>query len=425
MSRLKKEHAGKRECLILFHEGYVSVAPTIINVAKSLAELGYAVTIVGIENAFSNIDKIDDNIAIVYLKDILKIPFFAMPLGLLRKLRLGMDKTASIISFISQLIIYMLFSTKTHSSRIDFCIGVDIYGSVSARLLALFLGKKYIYLSLELVHPDSFKLLDKIVYALERDAFRYSEFVLIQDKDRFETLCVYNKHKHPKVFYVPNTADSSVTKEVIPEDNYFRDKFGLSEEAFPYIILQAGIICKEVFAEELASAFDLIDSGYALIFHDRVKHEADDPYIAKLRQINSRNLFLSLEPVPFEELHRIFSSASIGVAFYKDIDNNFSQIAKASGKLSYYLKHGKPVLVSNLESLRELVEKYRIGLVINDPSNALELSSAIKTILDDYSYFSNNAAICFNTEFDYENHIKPVLNYIEGKLLRAKKESYK
>jgi hypothetical protein len=169
-----------------------------------------------------------------------------------------------------------------------------------------------------------------------------------------------------------------------------------------------------VFSKELAQAFVSINKGYALIFHDREQRAIDDPYIKSLKEINSKNLFLSLKPLPYEKIERIYASATIGLAFYRNLDNNFSQISKASGKISHYLKYGVPLLVNNLESLSKLVEQYNVGIVIKDPLNSLEIESAIEKILKDYSYYSKNATICFEEEFNFSKKIQPILSFMKS-----------
>jgi glycosyltransferase involved in cell wall biosynthesis len=295
----------------------------------------------------------------------------------------------------------------------DISIGVDTNGSTLALINAYFFRRSFIYLSLELNHPNSFKRLARIINVLERLAYKKSKSVIVQDEDRFKTLCEYNQYQHPKVFYLPNSDSSSdFLVQNAPIKNYFKELFNLSEEEFPHIILQAGIINDAVLAKELAHAFTPIRKGCALIFHEREKRKTDDPYIKSLREINSNNLFLSLEPLPYEQIDKIYASATIGLAFYKDWDNNLSQISKASGKLSQYLKHGKPVLVNNLESLSQVVDKYKIGVVIKDPLNTLEIEAAIETILNNYAFYSENAKTCFEEEFDFAKKVKPILAFM-------------
>ena len=174
------------------------------------------------------------------------------------------------------------------------------------------------------------------------------------------------------------------------------------------------MISDYVCSKSLAHAFASIDNGCALMFHGVDQKGLEDPYIQLLQQVNSKNLFLSLNPVPFEQVDQIYASSTIGLAFYANMGDNFTKIGMASGKLAFYLKHGKPVLVSNLPSLSQLVEKYKFGIVINEPSNAQEIKLAIDTILGSYNTYSNNAKLCFKAEFDFETKIKPILSFMDS-----------
>jgi glycosyltransferase involved in cell wall biosynthesis len=128
-----------------------------------------------------------------------------------------------------------------------------------------------------------------------------------------------------------------------------------------------------------------------------------------LRSINDRNLFLSLDPVPLEDVDEVFASPTIGLAFYRDIDENYSQIAMASGKLGFYLKHGKPVLVSNNESMRNFIDRTGVGIVISDPADAAEVRAAIAQILAAYDTYSSKARACFEQEFDFARNVLPLV----------------
>jgi glycosyltransferase involved in cell wall biosynthesis len=406
-----------QSCSIFFYEGYVGVAPTIMNLAKSLNDCGYSVTIYATENHFPKPEKLGDKITVIYFKKVANLPLAPILIRLLDKFRLetliSVLKLIELVVYICNYFLSILTHNKANSLENDISIGVDTNGSTLALINAYFFRRSFIYLSLELNHPNSFKRLARIINVLERLAYRKSKSVIVQDEDRFKTLCEYNQYQHPKVFYLPNSDSSSdFLVQNAPIKNYFKELFNLSEEEFPHIILQAGIINDAVLAKELAHAFTPIRKGCALIFHEREKRKTDDPYIKSLREINSNNLFLSLEPLPYEQIDKIYASATIGLAFYKDWDNNLSQISKASGKLSQYLKHGKPVLVNNLESLSQVVEKYKIGVVIKDPLNTLEIEAAIETILNNYAFYSENAKACFEEEFDFAKKVKPILAFM-------------
>lgn len=408
-----------RSCSIFFYEGYVGVAPTIINLVKSLDESGYSVTIYATENHFPKITNIGSKTRIVYFKKISGLPFVKILIRIFNKYNLiTLSSILNVIEFIFFVCNYfrdVIINNQKKSLKNDISIGVDTNGSILALLKSYFFKNDFFYLSLELSPASNFKRLTKILPVLERIAYKKSKCVIIQDEDRFQTICEYNHYQHPQVFYLPNsdTAANYVAKD-LQRKNYFREKFSLSEQEFPCLVLMAGVINDVVLAKELAQAFASISKEYTLIFHERELRTTEDPYIKILKQINSKNLFLSLEPLPYEQIEKIYSSVTIGLAFYKDIDNNLSQISKASGKLSQYLKYGKPVLVNNLKSLSELVEAYKIGVVIKDPLNSLELEEALQKVLHNYTFYSENAKLCFAEEFDFAKKVKPILSFISG-----------
>ena len=273
------------------------------------------------------------------------------------------------------------------------------------------------FLSLELHDPNHYQGISSILTFLAKLAAQKSEAIIIQDQDRFQTFCKFYDYHHPQVFYLPNStlAETDNSKDISKSvsANFFRQKFNLDTQQFPYILLQAGMIADAVYSQTLAQTFSQIEDKYALIFHDRSPRQ-EDPYIQKLRQTNTHNLFLSLEPVPYNQLDEIYQAADIGLVFYQDLSDNFSQIALASGKLPQYLKQGKPILVNNLPSLQVFVEKYQIGQVINDPTDPQEMQMAIAKILDNYEFYQNNALACFSAEFDFGNKAKPLLEFIHN-----------
>jgi glycosyltransferase involved in cell wall biosynthesis len=406
-------------CSIFFYEGYVGIAPTIINLVKSLDECGYFVTIYATKNHFPKIEHIGNNTRIVYLNKISGLPFMPIVLRIINKFNLitllSILNILELLLFIIGYFVDIIINNEIKSLGSDISIGVDANGSIAAMLKSYFLKNEFIYLSLELNHPNNFKRLTSILPIIERLAYQKSKGVIVQDEDRFKTLCEYNQYQHPQVFYLPNSdvAASSLSQD-LQSKNYFREIFNLSEDEFPHLILMAGVINDAVLAQELTQAFASINQGYALILHEREKRSIDDFYLKILRKNNSKNLFLSLDPLPYEQIDKIYASATIGLAFYSDLNNNLSQISKASGKLSQYLKHGKPVLVNNLKSLSELVEAYKIGVVIKNPLNPLEIEAAIQEILNNYTFYSENAKLCFEEEFDFAKKVKPILSFISG-----------
>lgn len=395
----------KQVCSIFFYEGYVGIAPTIINISKLLDKQGYTVNIYGTKNNYPSPGELGEKIESIYFTKGTRFFQILEKRGLkdfVPWLELGF--------YILPCIAHLLRNQKWGVKRIN--IGVDIYGAIAGLIFFFLFRQKFLFLSLELHEPKRFQGISGLIASLAKLACKKSEAVLIQDEDRFKTFCQYYQYQHPQVFYLPNSTFAVDYQIDLNTKNYFFEKFHLSQEEFPYIILQAGMICDAVFSKSVAQAFAGIDNGCALIFHDRQTRK-EDPYIQSLRQVNQKNLFLSLDPLPYNQIDRVYSAPTIGLAFYADLGNNFAQISMASGKLPQYLKHGKPVLVTNLPSLTKLVEEYKCGIVIKDPSSCQEIKSAIEQIISDYDTYSNNAKACFEAEFDFGKKMAPILSFMD------------
>ena len=400
----------KQTCYIFFYDGYVGIAPTILSLSKTLDKENFLITIFATQNDTPQPEKLGKKVEIIYFKkkfDILE--FLNRFSGL-----------TSLIKFLEAIIFSIQCLTKifqdnylTETSKNHINIGIDFHGALTALACKFLLKQKYLFLSLELAEPRK-QSFTKLLVKITNLVYKKAECVVIQDRDRFDTLGEYYQYKHPKVFYLPNSPLNNSSLEERSR-NFFRDKFNLSKEEFPYLILQAGMIKEYTCAKALAQSFVSIDNGSALIFHAAVAGMTEETsYIKSLRQMNVKNLFLSLNPVSYEEVDSIYASSTIGLAFYNYQVDNFTKIAMASGKLAFYLKHGKPVLVSNLESLSQLIDKYQCGLVINNPSDSEEIKLALAQIIEAYDKYSKNARTCFEAEFSFEKNMEPILSFVES-----------
>jgi len=371
----------------------------------------YEVVIYTRETEFLRPTHLDPHIEVVYLKQPLE---FEKLVQLLPKMKLGFLAPPLLLVLFAIQIYRYRFKHQSIENR-SISIGIDTNGAILALLESYFTKSDLVYLSLELnCEKYSFYFYNWRAI-LDRLAYRRSVCVLIQDEDRFKIIGENARYEHDRVFYIPISISShSLEPQSNPSENtnFFQEKFNLDESKYPYLILQAGLIDNVVFSRELATAFEAIDRGFALIFHDRQQRDCNEPYIKMLREVNSTNLYLSLDPLPYEQIDRVFRAATIGLAFYRGIDDNFSKIAKASGKLSGYLKYGKPVLMSDLQSLSQLNEKYQFGIVIKDPASSAEIEQPIDRIVSKYDFYSSNALLCYEREFDFDTQSKSFLEFI-------------
>ena len=396
-----------KKCAIFFYDGYVGIAPTIINLSKALENQGYSVTIFATENDVPQPKSLGDKVEILYFKKKFKT------IEYLYKSKLSyFSKFLEIGLFTFQSFSHILrHGNAQDRSKLTTNVIVDFHGLMLGWLCYCFFQQKFVFLSLEIQEIKTNYIYNLIIKLISKLVYQKSEFVIVQDEDRLENLNDFYQSKHPQVFYLPNCPDKNIHPDTNKE-NIFRDKFKLSKIQFPHLILQAGMINDFTSSKSLAQAFASINSGCALIFHDvsTTSTKEDELYKHSLVKINPDNLFLSIDPVPYDQVDKVYASATIGLALYAtDQGDNFTKIAKASGKLAYFLKHGKPTLVSNFPSLVELNEKYQFGVVINDAANSQEIQAAIEKILNSYEFYSKNAKICFEAEFDFEKKMQPIL----------------
>jgi hypothetical protein len=403
----------RQSAVIYFYEGYITVSPTIQGLAQALQKDNFSVRILGTRNKHSCVDSIGNGIEVIYFDHLSDRPFFKKLFRVFYRLKLDTLISLFEVVYYALNCYCNLRKDRTFKGAVGF--GTDTFGSVAAYMCTMLQTTRYyLYLSLELKLFDEFRLFEKAVFYLEKISYRNAAALIIQDRDRYDSLSLSLGCSGKTVFFLPNAA-SSLSTGSFDGTNFFRKTFDLKN--YHYLVVHAGMICDEVFSMELARSFSKISKDYVLIYHDREKRDYSDPYIASLLHINSKNLFLSLDPVVFEEIDSVFASATIGTAIYRPINNNFSQIAMASGKISYYLKHGKPVIVNNIPSLKKLVDDYRIGVVIDDIENSEEVEKAIDTIIENYDTYSSNARTCFLKEFDFAAKIKPLVSYVKSRCL--------
>ena len=237
--------------------------------------------------------------------------------------------------------------------------------------------------------------------ALERWCNRRALFTIIQDDERARLLAAANGISISQIITVPNSPLGRAARQ---DSDYLREKFQIPKER--KIILHAGGLADWTMSLELAEATRTWSGDWVLIFHTR-EAQNGDAYLDKVRAAadNSRVLF-SLQPVPYAQLDALVGSADIGIALYRDIGENVSQIGLSSGKLAQYLKCGLPVVTTDFPSLRQIIDGYRCGICVSDPQ---KVGQAVGEILRHYDTYSANSVVCYNELFSPEKHFDKVL----------------
>ena len=410
-----REESGveQRSCSIYFPQGHFGVSPTMIGLTRALANEGFEVTVYGTLNSYATVGHLPENVELVWLPEAGRW---------LKAIRGITVRGAWRLRQLAPLLESMIFTWRVLLKRVkrrkgrprgeSIAIGVNCDGAIAALVGAWILGEPYMFLSLEMARkPADYRWIGAPWRWIACRALPGARSLIIQGLDRVEILTRQYGWKHPSILFLPNSAGPT-QENVGPQEDFFRKKFGLTEEA--PIALQAGMIDDAACSVSLAEAFSGI-AGWALVFHERRERSLDEPYLRKLHSVNSCNLYLSLDPVPFDRLGEIIDAATVGLVFYAPEASNDEGLGalSSSGKLALYLRYGKPVLVSRLPALVEAVDSFGCGVVIENPRDGREIEAALRRIARAHPEYSRNARRCYKERFDFEGRVAQVVDVLK------------
>jgi glycosyltransferase involved in cell wall biosynthesis len=368
-----------RSCLICFWEGYLGVAPSVVNAAQRFAYHGVAVDILMFKNEGQ----------------------FAPPPkfhGDVRVIEIRRSRTYRRLNRLCDLVRMSAMALKlAFSHRYELAIGVDTHAFVAAAALLLLPRSRpaLVYWSLELVFRHEIRApVQRVIKQFEAMALPRAHLIVAQDMTRTELLRSDIDFGSVPVALIPNAPIGMTNCQ---SGHYLHDLLGIDRAA--RIVLHAGMICDAVMSMQLARAARELPDSHVLVFHEREKRDSDDPYLNTLKGVSGNRIKLSLNPVPLDQLDMVFSSARIGVVLYAaDHGENVATVGFASGKLSYLLRNGIPVIVNATPALTDIIENAGCGVSVGDLS---QIGEAIETIEARYELYRDNALKCFAERFEF------------------------
>ena len=425
--------ASRPRVAILFWDGYIGIAPSLVNGAICLSEAGYAVDILHRRRReiFPTVGELDGHAVLhecvpLSTRTTRRVRSWAgndlanhqrnvlqrMILRLWWTLWLLRVPTRGMYRLSMRLLDHIQFSYSSlrlvRSRRHVAVIGVDREGIVAGRLVSLFRSVQLLYWSLELYFlNDATTLGERILKRLERRSSRKAECNIIQDHDRAEVLIQENQVDPQRIVLVPN---SPMGPADTAKYRFFHDKFDMPEGQ--RVVVQIGGIDPGLYSLELAAAAREWPEETCLVLHERMERDPEDPYLRQILLAGGDHVHLSLDPVPLQDVPRVVASCDIGLVFYrKDLGPNVSNIAGASGKLAYYLKCRLPIICIDLPGLVEVVDRYECGFCVAHPR---QVGAAIQRILRDYGRFQANAARCFEDLYRFEKFFSKVVDCLDN-----------
>jgi glycosyltransferase involved in cell wall biosynthesis len=198
---------------------------------------------------------------------------------------------------------------------------------------------------------------------------------------------------------VPN---SQIGRGEIARNYFFNDKFNIPRDKI--IILHAGgLYGPWMHVQDIFRSVPEWPDDYILVLHT---HQRSYPGcgFSIPEEYKNRKIFLSDDPVPFDQVDAVYSSCDIGMMVHGPegilLDENMYYSDLSVGKIFHHLKVGVPLIVRSLPGYPELIEDKEAGVCINGPSDILP---AIQRILANHDHYRSNA-LKLHEEYRFELH---------------------
>jgi hypothetical protein len=295
----------------------------------------------------------------------------------------------------------------------DVVICLSQHALIAGYMINLIFNKPHIFYNDELhFGNESKRLLGKaygsIIKKFERVANRHVLFTVTQDPLRGQILTKLNNISLNTLRYLPNSRTGAAE---IKKSFFLHDKLNLSNDI--KIILWPGGTRPGDGAIELARSTKQWPVDYRMVFHFPKRPITD--YMKEIIAYNGvGRTLVSTEPIPYEDVDNLMTSASIGLGLYADQGPNVYFMGTASGKINSFLQFGIPCIVNNFEGLR-WIEKNGAGICIN---NASETLSSIQKIFSEYHRYQQQSVDTYNNLLNFEQAFKPIAEELEKLLIK-------
>lgn len=391
--------ARRRRVGLAFWDGYVGISPSLLSGIDALVDAGFGVDLVVRDRGVEYAEPGSVDWAGVRVHRLGRLPCAPAPrpadLGARGPGRFVRGMARRVAEHLDRMRFARLCRRVSREAPVDAWIGVDAGGMLGAGAAS---GGRtpLIHWSLEL-EPSAGEHdpLRRLALRAARRYQREAELTLVQDRVRADALHeLVGGGGGGTIHCVPNAPAGPVIRS---RSTCFHDLFDLPEGQ--RVVLHAGAIHPESRAHELVRAARDWPEDWTLVLHERVRRTLDDPYLREIAESGGERVRLSLRPVPYSDLDRIFSAADVSLAFYSERHgNNVRLIGAASGKVAWSLRAGVPVVVSDSPGLAELVRETGCGEIVREPGEA---EAAIRRILDDHEAYRSRAYACYRDRLEF------------------------
>lgn len=172
-------------------------------------------------------------------------------------------------------------------------------------------------------------------------------------------------------------------------------------------IVYAGGISEQWSHENILKAIENMDIKYELA--GVVTHA----YLEKLQEYSSWGKVVYHGKVPHDEVNKLFSKSSVGLAILQPSFNTNGKIGNLSNtKLFEYLAAGLPVICTNFKIWSEIIKKWKCGICV-DPNNTTEIHDAIEYLVNnphEAMKMGKNGQKAIIDEFNWQKQEQTLIN---------------
>jgi hypothetical protein len=299
------------------------------------------------------------------------------------------------------------------SGAYDLILGVNSEGLIKGYEYAKHYGIPLVYVSFELFFRDEIsgnKDIDE--KKTECIASQHSDLIIIQDGLRAQLLADENNLQKEKFAYLPV---SPAGVPAVHASDYCRRRFNISDGQ--RVVLHSSSFRSWTYADELVENIASWPDSFTLVIHTRYRPKKTDKYIKMAKDADPSRICISTEPLGVYEHEQLVASADIGLVMYKSVSHlrytqkNIQNIGLSSGKFSFYMKYGLPVISIGQPYYEELLSDYDFGENIRDLD---EMPAALDRVHRNLAHHQAEARRLFSERLDFNIHWPEVSERLLG-----------
>lgn len=290
---------------------------------------------------------------------------------------------------------------RVRHGQYDVLFGVDSLGIITAARYARAFRVPLVYLSFEIFFRDE---MDQITELAEKDAeceaSRLADLVLVQDPWRKALLAEENKLAEKVFEYLPVSSAGTAAEN----SGYLRSRFGIPADK--RIVLHSGSFANWTYGNELVELAARWPKDFVLVVHTRNSSDGNH-LVDQLQELGRENVIVSTEPLPMDQYEVLVASADIGLVIYKWIpgcrynQKNTQTIGLSSGKFSFYMKYGLPVVSVAQKTYGQLLHRFAFG---ENVASLHDIPAALARIDENYDFHRGEARRLFSERLDLEEY---------------------